>query len=64
MATFDNAVRGKMAAYRAALDPRLGAVYRQRRLFEESVTRIGDTISSYLVPVAAFEPIVYETCTA
>jgi hypothetical protein len=34
--------------YRAALDPRLGAVYRQRRVFEESVTRIGDTISSYL----------------
>jgi hypothetical protein len=48
VATFGDGVRDKIAAYRAALDPRLGAVYRQRRVFEESVTRIGDTISSYL----------------
>jgi GAF domain-containing protein len=45
---FSEAVRGAIEAYRGALDPRLGAVYSQRRVFEESVTRIADTISSYL----------------
>jgi hypothetical protein len=48
LAGFGEAVERRIAAYRAALDPRLGAVYRQRRLFEESVTRISETISSYL----------------
>ena len=45
---FGDAVARRIEAYRAALDPRLGAVYRQRRLFEESVTRISETISEYL----------------
>ncbi|MCI0436173.1 MAG: GAF domain-containing protein [Gemmatimonadetes bacterium] len=35
-----------IAAYRAALDPELGFVYRRRRQFEESVTLINDTIAS------------------
>jgi hypothetical protein len=48
VAGFGEAVDRRIAAYRAALDPRLGAVYRQRRLFEESVTRISETISGYL----------------
>lgn len=48
LSTFGEAVRGAIEAYRGALDPRLGAVYGQRRVFEESVTRIADTISSYL----------------
>jgi len=48
VAGFGEAVDRRIAAYRAALDPRLGAVYRQRRLFEESVTRISETISAYL----------------
>ncbi len=48
LGTFGEAVRGAIEAYRGALDPRLGAVYSQRRVFEESVTRIADTISSYL----------------
>ncbi len=48
LATFGDGTRDRIAAYRAALDTRLGTVYRQRRVFEESVTRIGDTISSYL----------------
>ena len=48
VAGFGEAVDRRIASYRAALDPRLGAVYRQRRLFEESVTRITETISSYL----------------
>src|SRR4029453_6297224 len=38
----------RIEAYRAALDPRIGTVYDRRRLFEESVTRIADGISSYL----------------
>jgi hypothetical protein len=41
-------VRARIDAYRAALDPRLGVVYDQRRRFEHSVTRIAETISSYL----------------
>jgi len=48
LGTFGEAVRGAIEAYRSALDPRLGAVYGQRRVFEESVTRIADMISSYL----------------
>jgi GAF domain-containing protein len=48
VAGFGEVVGRRIAAYRAALDPRLGAVYRQRRLFEESVTRISETISGYL----------------
>ncbi|HEY7517644.1 MAG TPA: GAF domain-containing protein [Methylomirabilota bacterium] len=48
VAAFGETVARRVAAYRAALDPRLGAVYRQRRRFEESVTRISETISGYL----------------
>jgi hypothetical protein len=46
--TFGPSVRERVEAYRAALDPRIGTVYDRRRLFEESVTRIADGISSYL----------------
>jgi len=45
---FGREVRARIEAYRAALDPRLGAVYRQRRLFEDSVTRLAEALSSYL----------------
>ena len=45
---FSHEVRARIEAYRSALDPRLGTVYRQRRLFEESVTRLADALSSYL----------------
>jgi hypothetical protein len=48
IAEFGDDVDRRIAAYRAALDPRLGTVFRQRRLFEESVTRIAEAISSYL----------------
>jgi GAF domain-containing protein len=48
LGTFGPRVRERVAAYRSALDPRLGSVYRRRRLFEESVTRIAESISSYL----------------
>src|SRR5881628_94892 len=45
---FGPAVRERIEAYRAALDPRFGTVYARRKLFDESVTRIADTISAYL----------------
>jgi GAF domain-containing protein len=45
---FGPSVRGCIEAYRAAIDPRLGTVYDERRRFEESVTRLTDAISSYL----------------
>jgi hypothetical protein len=48
LAGFGEAVATRVAAYRGALDPRLGTVYRQRRIFEESVNRLNEGISSYL----------------
>ena len=45
---FGPAVRDTLGAYRAALDSDLGTVYRQRRDYEESMTLVSDTISSYL----------------
>jgi hypothetical protein len=48
LGTFGPGVRERVAAYRSGLDSRLGSVYDRRRLFEESVTRIADSISSYL----------------
>jgi GAF domain-containing protein len=48
LATFGAGVRERVTAYRSGLDLRLGSVYQQRRLFEESVTRIAESISSYL----------------
>ncbi|MBI4011737.1 MAG: GAF domain-containing protein [Candidatus Rokubacteria bacterium] len=45
---FGSAVRERIQAYRAALDPRLGTVYRRRKEYEESVTLINETISAYL----------------
>jgi hypothetical protein len=46
--TFGPGVATAVDAYEAALDPRLRTVYDQRRRFEESVTAIAETISSYL----------------
>jgi hypothetical protein len=48
LATFGEAVAGRVAAYRAVLDPGLGTVYRQRKIFEDSVTRLNEAISAYL----------------
>jgi hypothetical protein len=45
---FGPAVAERLEAYRAALDPGLGTVYRQRRAYEESMTLIADTVSAYL----------------
>jgi hypothetical protein len=41
-------VRQRIEAYRAAIDPQLGAVATKRRGFDESVTLLNETISSYL----------------
>jgi hypothetical protein len=41
-------VREKAGAYRAAIDPGLGILYRKRKDFEESVMMINDTIGRYL----------------
>ncbi len=48
VAGFGGAVRDRVEAYRAAVDPAIGVVYRQRKRFEESITRLNDAISSYL----------------
>ena len=48
LSTFGPGARERVAEYRGRLDPRLGSVYQRRRLFEESVTRIAESISSYL----------------
>jgi hypothetical protein len=48
LATFGPEVRDRLDAYRAALDPVHGTVYRRRRAYEESVTRITDVIAAYL----------------
>jgi hypothetical protein len=48
LAGFAPAVRERVEAYRAALDPRLGTVYRRRKEYEDSVTLINETISGYL----------------
>ena len=41
-------VRDRIEAYRAAIDPQLGAVATKRRAFDESVTLLNETISVYL----------------
>jgi len=48
LGSFDPAVASRVAAYRDALDPRVGTVYRERKIFEESVTRLTEAISAYL----------------
>jgi len=45
---FGAEVRARIETYRGALDARLGTVYRRRQLFEQSVTRIAEALSSYL----------------
>ncbi len=45
---FDPGVRICVEAYRAALDPRLGAIHQRRKAFEDSVTLINETVSAYL----------------
>ena len=46
--TFGPAVRERIDAYRAAVDPGIGLVYARRKEFDESVTRINDAVASYI----------------
>jgi hypothetical protein len=48
LARFDRAVAERVDAYRAALDLQVGTIYRKRKDYEESVTLINESISSYL----------------
>ena len=48
LADFGPSVTERLEAYRAALDPGLGTVYRRRRDYEESMTLVADTVSAYL----------------
>jgi hypothetical protein len=45
---FGPEVRERVEAYRAAVDPALGVVYRRRRAFDESITAMTEAISAYL----------------
>ena len=44
----DPGMREPIETYRAALEPSLGALYRKRKDFEESIFRINEAISAYL----------------
>ena len=48
LANLSEEVRSEVESYRKALDSRHGFVYRQRRSFEASVTRINEVVSTYL----------------
>jgi hypothetical protein len=48
LASFAPAAHGAVEAYRRAVDPQVGSVYRRRRDFEQSVTLITETISAYI----------------
>lgn len=45
---FGPEVRARVEAYRAALDPRLGTIYRRRRDFDQSVELLNDAIAEHL----------------
>jgi hypothetical protein len=46
--TFGGAVRERIDVYRATVDPGIGLVYARRREFDESITLINETVSSYI----------------
>jgi hypothetical protein len=48
MRNFGAEIDEKIRDYWAALEPRLGTIYRRRKDFEESVTLINETLSAYL----------------
>jgi GAF domain-containing protein len=45
---FGKETAAAVAQYRVALDPDLGFLYRQRRDFEDAVTRINDVVSAFI----------------
>jgi GAF domain-containing protein len=48
VAGFGPAVRERVEAYRAAVDPQVGSVYRRRKDYEDTVTAINEAVSAYL----------------
>ncbi len=46
--TSSSRVRERVEAYRSELDPTMGALYKKRKEFEQTVTAINDAISRYL----------------
>ena len=46
--TCGSELRDKIDAYRAALHPRLGTLYAQRKDFEDSVMQLNETLAAYL----------------
>jgi hypothetical protein len=46
--TFDRAVDEKIQAYRAELNPLIGAVYSKRKDYEESVAQLNETVCSFI----------------
>jgi hypothetical protein len=45
---FNPEVEERIKSYRAALDPSLGTLYRKRKEFEESITRINESVAGIL----------------
>lgn len=45
---FDSEVKEKIEAYRDTLEPGMGTLYRKRKDFEESITKINESVSAYL----------------
>ncbi len=48
LSEFDKAVDQKIKEYKSAIDPKLGFIYKGRKAFESSVTRINEVISSFI----------------
>lgn len=48
LAGFSPHAASRIAEYKASMDPHMGFLYRTRKDFEESVTKINDIISTYL----------------
>lgn len=57
--TFDANVSEGIAAYRAAIDPQLGAIYRRRKDFDMSVMQLNETIAKYIEDEQAKAQNVY-----
>ncbi len=48
LAGANDRTRQKVEAYRSAIDPKLGVLYKQRRAYEQSVARVNEGISTFL----------------
>ena len=48
LAELSDEIRTKVTAYRNELDPNVGVIYQVRKSYDQSVTRINDTIGAYV----------------